>query len=234
MSIEIITGNIFTSQAQTLVNTVNCFGVMGKGLALEFRLRYPIMYERYVELCRLKKFEIGKLWIYKTPQRWVLNFPTKDDWRKDSKIEYLELGLEKFIATYKDKGITSIAFPILGSRNGGIAEDISLEIMEKYLKQCKIPVQCYKYDPEAEDDIFPILKRRFGYVSFEKLNKDYKLTSDKINLLQLALENPQIRSLGKLANVKGIGLKTLVKLMVITDLQIPNKRSLDHYPGFVG
>ena len=84
-----ITGNIFTSECQTLVNTVNCNGVMGAGIALEFKLRHPKMFEQYVEHCKRGRIDIGKLWLYKPSQdagdrRWVLNFPTntlRPGWR---------------------------------------------------------------------------------------------------------------------------------------------------------
>ena len=121
--ISIIKGNLFSSKCQTLVNTVNCVGVMGAGIALEFKLRYPEMFVRYVEHCRNKQIDIGKLWLYKPPQadkQWVLNFPTKRDWKHPSKIEYLQKGLQRFVETYEQRGIQSIAFPILGSQNGKI------------------------------------------------------------------------------------------------------------------
>ena len=81
MSIEVITGNIFTSTCQTIVNTVNCVGVMGAGIALECRFRYPEVHKKYISLCNENKIEIGLLWVYKSPKRWVLNFPTKKHWK---------------------------------------------------------------------------------------------------------------------------------------------------------
>ena len=120
MSLDIIKGNLFTSNRQTLVNTVNCVGVMGAGIALSFKISQ--MYERYVEICNSQLLDVGKLWLYKLEHRWVLNFPTKKYWKRASKIEFLQLGLQKFVDTYKEKGITSIAFPLLGTLNGGIPE----------------------------------------------------------------------------------------------------------------
>lgn len=128
--------NIFNSKTQTIVNTINCVGAMGTGIALEYKKRYPEMYLKYNELCNNKQMQIGKLWLYKTHNKWILNFPTKDHWKNSSKIEYLELGLQKFIDTYKTKGITSIAFPLLGANNGHIDPKMSLSIMVKYLSQC--------------------------------------------------------------------------------------------------
>lgn len=78
MPAKIITGNIFTTNCQTIVNTINCVGVMGAGIALECRLRYPDMHEKYIKLCMDNHIDIGLLWIYKSSDKWVLNFPTKN------------------------------------------------------------------------------------------------------------------------------------------------------------
>lgn len=152
MSIQIIENkDFFQSEAQTLVNTVNCVGVMGKGIAQRFKGEYPEMFEQYAEICKNGLLNVGKLWLYKTENKWILNFPTKTDWRYPSKIEYLEAGLKKFISTYKSKGITSIAFPLLGASNGKIDPEISLNIMKKYLQECDIPVYIYiKHFPPSE------------------------------------------------------------------------------------
>lgn len=152
MSIQIIENkDIFQSEAQTLVNTVNCVGVMGKGIAQRFKGEYPEMFEQYVQICKNGLLNVGKLWLYKTENKWILNFPTKTDWRYPSKIEYLEVGLKKFVSTYKSKGITSVAFPLLGASNGKIDPEISLNIMKKYLQECDIPVYIYiKHFPPSE------------------------------------------------------------------------------------
>jgi O-acetyl-ADP-ribose deacetylase (regulator of RNase III) len=138
-------GNLFTSSAQTIVNTVNCVGIMGAGIALEFKYRYPEMYKKYVELCKNNQIQTGRLWLYNKDinRKWVLNFPTKKDWKHPSKLEYLESGLEKFLKFYKERNITSIAFPLLGAQNGGIDPEQSLTTMKNYLSKCDI----FKTDP---------------------------------------------------------------------------------------
>lgn len=141
-------GDIFNSEAQTLVNTVNCMGVMGKGLALQFKNRYPDMFSAYEQLCKDKLMDIGKLWLFKTDQRWILNFPTKYDWRYPSREYFLQQGLEKFMQSYQQRGIKSIAFPLLGASNGGIDPQVSLKIMVDHLQYCTIPVTVYlRYQP---------------------------------------------------------------------------------------
>jgi len=211
-NIKILKGNIFTSNYQTLVNTVNCVGVMGAGIALEFKFRYPQMYDRYYELCQQNMIKIGLLWLYKTSnERIVLNFPTKQDWRYPSKIEYLEKGLEKFLETYNEKGITSIAFPVLGASNGGIEEVVALNIMDRYLSKANIPIEIYKYDPSAYDDLYIEFKKIFLSTDLTKLKERTKLRANYIAKLKDALADDSIRSLSRLATVKGIGIKTLEK-----------------------
>ena len=144
--IEYISGDILDSKAQVIVNPVNTVGVMGKGLALAFKQRYPKMFEIYKQPCNNHHLVIGKLMLYHAPDRWILLFPTKENWRDSSKIEYLEAGLQKFVDSYAEKGIISIAFPKLGCGNGGLSWDEVKPVMEKYLGQ--LPIQVYIYiDP---------------------------------------------------------------------------------------
>lgn len=208
---EIIKGNIFATKCQTIVNTINCVGVMGSGIAYECRLRYPKMFERYSELCKEKLINIGTLWLYKSDDKWVLNFPTKYHWRYESKPEYLEKGLQKFLDTYKEKGIKSIAFPLLGASNGGIPESVSIEIMKRYLEKCDIPVEIYYYDPDAYDDLFQRFKNLWNSIPEQELSKKSGLRIDFVRKVKVALENDNIRSLSRLLTVKGIGDVTLEK-----------------------
>ena len=126
MSVKHIRGNIFNTKCQTIVNTVNCVGVMGKGIALVHKLRYPEMYLEYKNHCAKGLIKPGHLSLYtKQPNApWILNFPTKFHWKYPSKIEWLESGLQKFVESYEKKGITSIAFPLLGTHNGGLDTEI--------------------------------------------------------------------------------------------------------------
>lgn len=210
--VEIIRGNIFTSKAQTVVNTVNCVGVMGAGIAYEFRLRYPDMYNRYVQICKAKKLDIGSLWLFKAEDKWILNFPTKYDWRFESKVEYLERGLQKFIDTYKDKEIISIAFPVLGASNGGIPEAVSLEIMRKYLSSCDINIEIYIYDSFAYDDLYLKFKGIFTSMPDKVIAEKSGLRIDFVRKVNNAIHDDRIRSMSNLLSVKGIGEITLEKL----------------------
>jgi O-acetyl-ADP-ribose deacetylase (regulator of RNase III)/DNA-binding Xre family transcriptional regulator len=185
---------------------------MGAGIALEFKYRYPEMYERYVELCNRKHIQIGKLWLYKEPKRkWVLNFPTKKDWKFESKQEYIEKGLKKFLETYREKDIQSIAFPLLGADKGGLDPTLSKEIMTKYLSQCDIPVEIYRFDPETKDDLIDLAREIFDNGTNSKSLKEYGINSRTFNKVQKAIQENNVNSMNMLSRVKGVGETTMEK-----------------------
>ncbi len=207
-------GNIFTTKSQTIVNTVNCVGVMGAGIAYEFRLRHPDMFAKYAKLCEEKQIDIGVLWIYRTDSINILNFPTKYDWKFPSKKEYLEKGLKKFVDTYKEKNITSVAFPLLGADRGGIDPEESLAIMNKYLSRCDIDVEIWSFDLRAKDDLYEEFKSIFQNMDDMSIKKGSKIRLDVLKKIRAALNNPDINSLSGLLRVKGVGEKSLENLFV--------------------
>ncbi len=144
--ITFVRGDLFQSPARVLVNTVNTVGVMGKGIALTFKTIYPDMFKRYRALCEEKHFDIGKLWLYKTNHKWILNFPTKKHWRAPSKLEYIEAGLQKFASSYAEQRITSVAFPELGCGNGELSWQDVRPLMIRYLRPLPINTYIYEYD----------------------------------------------------------------------------------------
>ena len=140
--ITYVVGDLFSSPAKVLVNTVNTVGVMGKGIAYDFKRVYPEMFKQYQNYCENGMLEIGKLWLYKTPHKWILNFPTKKHWRNKSNSEYIRAGLEKFADTYDSKGIVSISFPMLGCGNGELDWDTEVQpLMNEYLG--RLPIDIY-------------------------------------------------------------------------------------------
>ena len=114
-------GNLFESETQTLVNTVNCVGVMGKGIAAEFKKRYPNMFRDYKARCDAGLVRLGRPYLYSDLMGvCIINFPTKDHWRSPSRLQDIADGLDYFVAHYSEWGITSIAVPPLGCGNGGL------------------------------------------------------------------------------------------------------------------
>lgn len=176
IKLKILLGNIFDSKCSTLVNTVNCVGVMGKGIALEFRNRYPDMFSEYQMLCKAGKVKPGHPYLYRDMNGIsILNFPTKDNWRSPSKFSYIDDGLNWFRESYQELGITSVAFPPLGCGNGGLKwEDVGPEMYRK-LKDLPIEIEIYvPYGTSKEKMSFDYLKNA-GAV-YKRVNEVAKLS----------------------------------------------------------
>ena len=114
------TGDLLKSSAEALVNTVNCEGYMGKGIAYQFKMQYPENNKDYVKACKSGELTVGKLHYFKEKGKIIVNFPTKNKWRANSKIEYINDGLDELIKLIHQLNIKSIAIPPLGSGNGGL------------------------------------------------------------------------------------------------------------------
>jgi O-acetyl-ADP-ribose deacetylase (regulator of RNase III) len=162
MKIRYLEGDIFSTKTQVLVNTVNCQGVMGKGLALEFRKRFPQMYEEYKQQCKEGRITIGSLHLYKqAPRYWILNFPTKNHWRNKSNLDYIERGLLEFRKKYAEWSISSIAFPKLGCQLGGLDWDQVKPIMEKHLSDLPgLRVEVFSHKTNSQRSIRRNKRRR--------------------------------------------------------------------------
>jgi O-acetyl-ADP-ribose deacetylase (regulator of RNase III) len=142
--VRVLVGDMFETQAQTLVNTVNCVGVMGKGLALEFKKRFPDMYEDYVQRCAGKRVRLGEPYLYRRLfPPWILNFPTKDHWRSASRLADIEAGLDYLEQHYAEWGIESLAVPALGCSNGGLEWRVVGPTLYRHLEKLTIPVELY-------------------------------------------------------------------------------------------
>lgn len=186
--IEYIEGDIFESPAQVIVNTVNTVGVMGKGLALSFKQRYPNMFYRYKTICEKHLLTVGKLMLFYEADHWLLLFPTKENWRNPSKLEYIEKGLMKFVQTYAEKNITSIAFPRLGCGNGELNWYEVKPLMERYLK--KLPIDVYIYLGK-NPDVIPEHKEPQKTIDWLKENaKDMSFNGVKDDLSYLSAMVP--------------------------------------------
>ncbi len=156
---DVLVGDLLESPAQTLVNTINCVGVMGKGIALEFRQRFPAMYQDYVKRCKKGQVQLGKPYLFPEPRsmgqlsllpdsespepRWVLNFPTKKHWRSKSYRTDIEAGLAYLEQHYRIWGITSLAVPALGCGNGGLPWQAVGPILYRHLSRLHIPIELY-------------------------------------------------------------------------------------------
>ena len=142
--IRIQIGDMFESDSQTLINTVNCVGIMGKGIALEFKSRFPAMYQDYVKRCKAGEVTPGKPYLYRSLlPTWVLNFPTKGHWRDVSKFSDILAGLDYLEQHYKEWGITSLACPALGCGNGQLEWRVVGPTLYQHLSRLDILVKLY-------------------------------------------------------------------------------------------
>lgn len=138
-------GNIFGSKLQTITCTVNCMGVMGKGLALEFRRTFSGLLGAYVGACLRKDLRIGRPWIYKVNDaRQVLCFPTKDHWKKPSTYQYIETGLVGVRQLHLQGELHSLALPPLGCGLGGLEWNQVKPLIEKFVGDLPIPIEVYE------------------------------------------------------------------------------------------
>ena len=150
--INYIKGNILDSEAQALVNTVNTVGVMGKGIALQFKKAYPNNYKSYSIACKNNEVEVGKMFLttdsnISSGEKFIINFPTKQSWRKPSEYIYIEDGLDDLINLIHLKQIKSIAIPPLGAGNGGLKWEKVKKTIEEKLGH--LDIEIFVYEPTS-------------------------------------------------------------------------------------
>ncbi|MFA5498228.1 MAG: macro domain-containing protein [Candidatus Cloacimonadia bacterium] len=142
---KITRGDLFTSKMKTLVNAVNCVGVMGGGIALAFKKRYPEMYEDYVGRCERSEVKVGVPYVFNDASgKIILNFPTLYHWTDSSELSSIEKGLDLIVEKYKEWGLESIAIPALGCGVGGLSWEEVGPLMREKLSKLEIPVEIYE------------------------------------------------------------------------------------------
>lgn len=136
--IEYKNGDILREDVEAIVNTVNCVGIMGRGLALQFKNKFPQNFKEYQLACTNKEVQLGKMFVHQTGQlinpKYIINFPTKGHWKQNSKIEDISNGLDDLITIIEKYSIKSIAIPPLGSGLGGLDWKIVKKLIEEKLK----------------------------------------------------------------------------------------------------
>ncbi len=149
-------GNLFESDAQTLVNTVNCVGIMGKGVALSFKERFPDMFNDYAARCRAGQVKLGRRYVYKrVVPPWILNFPTKEHWRSVSRLQDIVEGLRYLETHFREWGIESLAVPPLGCGQGQLEWRVVGPTLYRHLKRLEIPVELYAPFDTPHDELSP-------------------------------------------------------------------------------
>ncbi|RME72876.1 MAG: Appr-1-p processing protein [Planctomycetota bacterium] len=150
--IEYTRGNILDSDAEALVNTVNCVGIMGRGIALQFKKAFPANFKAYAAACRRGEVRPGRLFVHETgrpgPPRYIINFPTKRHWRSKSRLEDIEAGLQALARVVRERAIRSIALPPLGCGLGGLSWREVRQRMESALEALQ-GVRIVVYEPQG-------------------------------------------------------------------------------------
>ena len=222
-------GNLMTSSAEALVNTVNTVGVMGKGIALQFKEEFPKNFATYAKACRSGELIPGKLLITKElnragEEKIIINFPTKLHWRNPSKYEYITEGLAELVKVISEHNIKSIAIPPLGCGNGGLDWNIVKGMIEETLKNVDIDI--YIYEPNTE------IKQT---LQTKSTNKEIKLTPSR-GLITYAMyyydslgENCSLFVANKLAYfLQRHGAKSFAKVKFTAHHYGPYNPQIDH------
>lgn len=165
------------ADTEALVNTVNTVGVMGKGIALQFKERFPMNFKIYANACKKGEMQVGKMLVVKentlNGEKLIINFPTKTEWFKKSQYSYIEDGLKDLAKVIEEYNIKSIAIPPLGCGNGGLKWEKVKPMMDKYLGQLSnVTIQIY----EPNEAIKEILQK-------EAVKKEIGLTAARAMLL---------------------------------------------------
>ena len=149
--IEYAQGNLLESEVEAQVNTVNTVGIMGAGIALQFKQKYPDCFYHYQIVCKQGHLNIGSMFVYPTPAgsipKYIINFPTKKHWKNPSEIEWIEEGLDCLKYTIQLYNIKSIAIPALGCQNGGLSWTEIKPLIEKHMKELS-DVKVIIYEPQ--------------------------------------------------------------------------------------
>jgi len=161
--IEYKKGDILEEDAEVLVNTVNCVGIMGRGIALQFKRAYPENFKKYAIACKKGEVKPGRMFVFATGRlinpRFIINFPTKRHWRGKSRIEDIEEGLKALLQVIQEYNIRSIAIPPLGSGLGGLDWDdvrSRIEAVFQPLENIRVII----YEPKGTPDVDKIVRNR--------------------------------------------------------------------------
>ena len=177
------TGDLLKSSAEALVNTVNCEGYMGKGIAYQFKLQYPENNIHYVKACKNGTLTVGRVHAHKEKGKLIINFPTKNKWRAKSKMEYIEAGLDSLISLIKENKISSIAIPPLGSGNGGLIWREVRQVIESKLATLQDEVQIVIYEPSQNYAAQPVVEPKLSMSALVLM--EIKKELDKFDALRL-------------------------------------------------
>ncbi len=154
MTLQITQGDLLRQEVDAIVNTVNCVGVMGKGIALQFKQKWPENYKAYEKACKAKKVQTGKMFVHELGRLagkpyFIINFPTKNHWRGKSELSYVKDGLQDLVDVIKKNNIRSIAIPPLGCGNGGLDWNEVNALIKQYLSPLGDALDVRLFEPKG-------------------------------------------------------------------------------------
>ncbi|PRD54695.1 type II toxin-antitoxin system antitoxin DNA ADP-ribosyl glycohydrolase DarG [Sphingobacterium gobiense] len=189
--IQFLQGDLLQADTQALVNTVNTVGVMGKGIALQFKNRFPKNYQIYKEACKRQELKIGQMLVVKDGdllnEKYIINFPTKEHWKSPSKIEYIEQGLSDLKEVIKQYSIKSIALPPLGCGNGGLDWNIVKPMIVESLGNLDVLISVYEPNAAIKN-----------FLQAEEISQQKKLTPAKAMILYLMFHYEAVGNISSL------------------------------------
>lgn len=223
--LKVTESTVFNTGADCIVNTINCVGFMGKGIALEFALRYPKLEEAYISDCKKRLIHTGQVYFYEIDGQKIINFPTKFHFKYPSQMIWIEQGLEYFVNNYKKWGIKSVAFPLLGANNGGLNKAEVEELMQKYLSSLDIDVYiCHSTLLEGKE---LEMVNKFRDLDFYELRKYVRLSDKQLSALKSL--QPNIRRFVNILETDGIGItkyKEIFQLLYNGNIEFSKQCSL--------
>jgi O-acetyl-ADP-ribose deacetylase (regulator of RNase III)/uncharacterized protein YwgA len=215
---EALIGDLLNSRAQTLVNTVNCVGIMGKGVALEFKKRFPAMFEDYVRRCERKEVRLGEPYLYRDLSGvQIINFPTKDHWRSPSRLKDIERGLDYLVSQVGEWRITSMTMPPLGCGNGGLEWSEVGPLIYHRLRSLPFDIEVYApYGTPKSQLTTEFLAAPSQTTFLDKGRRFEKLNPEWVTLMEV------LRELGAQRFANPVGRTIFQKICyVVTEMGVP-------------
>jgi O-acetyl-ADP-ribose deacetylase (regulator of RNase III) len=228
--ISYMQGNLLDARVEALVNTVNTVGVMGKGIALMFKEQYGHNFDLYAAACKAKKVKVGQMFVTETGEldgpRWIINFPTKDHWKGNSRLEWVESGLEDLKRVLRERKIRSVAIPPLGAGNGGLDWPTVKERIDAALSELE-DVEVTVFEPT---DKYQNVAKRAGV---QKLTPARALVAEAVRRYWVLGMECSLLEVQKLAwflerSLKHLGLRNDLKLNFVAHRYGPFAPNLNH------
>lgn len=207
-------GSIFDSSCEVKTVTVNCVGVMGAGVALECKIRFPCVFEQYSRDCSNGCIQPGTLHLYTTStDEKILCFPTKKHWKDPSELSYISNGLESLGRSITEWGVKSIALPRLGCSHGGLSWDDVEPLMTQAANESDgVHFEFWTFDPHIKDDYCTQLKERLIQHDGAGIQKSTGLSAKQSEILFDTIRDPSVVSMHAIQKTRGLGKVAFQKI----------------------